>query len=229
MSESGDFDDDDFGDFEEGEVNQMETSNESRSQSIDSLISEILPKVDTGNGDELSRSEFKFDERSEKLFDTLLNTEEYPIQQMIWKHSMILKQLFLNLDIPIVENSFLTRQSLKNKDLKYDLKLYEDFKLDVPDFDKLGISDEEFKLILSNTNDQISQIDIINKDYKDLDSEQMNEEILKLAHVKQSLLKTLSAWNKQYDIIKSDNELFTNYIDNLVGNTQKFRRRNKPS
>lgn len=227
MSDSDGFDDDDFGDFEEGEMTQIEVPKVRNSKPIDDILAEILPKVELEDNQDNYRTEFTFDERSDKLLDNLLNTEEYPMQKMIWKQSMILKQLFLNLDIPIVEDSFLKRKNHINMDLDYNLKVDENIQLVIPDFDKLGISEEEFKQILANTNDQISQISITNKDYKDLDEGQIDEEIIKMGELKQSLLKTLSAWNKQYDIIKSDNDLFTSYIDNLVGNTQKLRRKNK--
>lgn len=229
MSDS-DFDDDDFGDFEEGEVlNEAISDISLKELSIAELIDEILPqrtKVEKDD-DATQITEFQFDSRSEKLFENLVNTEEYPLQQMIWKRSMILKQLFLNLDIPITEtDQFSRRKSHQKMDLDYDLNVNEEIHFDIPNFADLKLTEDQFKQILSKTDEQLSQLDAIKKEnYSEMTEEDASKEVLKLAALKQSFMETMSAWNKQYEDVKADNDLFTSYIENLVGNTQKFRRR----
>lgn len=219
MSDSETFDDDDFGGFEEGVVVETVGDAVKNSKSIAALIEEIVPKVAIEQND--AESVFKLDERSQKLFDTLLNTEDYPIQQMMWKKSMILKQLFLNLDIPVVENTFEAHQNHWEMGLEYDLQREEDIVVEVPSFDVLGLEESEFNDLLANT-------DVLLASIQDMrDKGMANAEACALTETRQRLVKTLSAWNKHHEALKADNELFTSYIDNLVGNTQKFRRQNK--
>ncbi|GMM27852.1 hypothetical protein DAMA08_005680 [Martiniozyma asiatica (nom. inval.)] len=222
--------DDDFGDFEQASFGSFEEPSSSpnfKSEPFDfstlpNLISSLFPEC----SDFTTESNFKFTDRSFELYSRL--TEDVETTHTIYKTSEIHKHLLINFGLPapkITETSVIKGRGLGLNEiyqLKYghlpgakDSASKEMLLAMVPKWDTLGVIEEEFKIIIADTDK------VINTPIDD------NSNVENLIYRKERLLRLLSAWNHQYDILKQDNELFTNYIENLVGNTQKLRRLNK--
>lgn len=258
-----DFSDDEFGDFEE--VDQTEPTVETSAspnlehtetisiydgnystneKHITELVDDIFKRIPP-EGDENDKNNkndninFRLDQRATKIYDQLI-MEEQNDQHIIWKKSMIFKQLMLNLDIPIektTQNSTsLTKSKHNNNNTEFhDLYEFqravkEDSDLEkiikqVPDFQTLGIekNSDEFIKKISDTTDILSnaqhQIDNIEGEKE--------QNLIKLVNTKKELLELLSLWDEKIEDLRVDNELFSSYVENLIGNTQKFRRSSK--
>lgn len=184
---------------------------------------------------------FEFDDREGKIFDQLI-TDDLPSTHIIWKKSMIFKQCMLNLDIPLDHINKITGVVTQPKgsnsntttefsDLyKIDKSMMENPELDillkqVPNFKSLNIikNSEELTTMLTNTTA------VITTAHQQLKEEAYDETayLMELTKTKKTLLDLLSIWNEKIEDTKADNELFSSYVENLIGNTQKFRRVNK--
>jgi hypothetical protein len=253
--------DDDFGAFEEGDFEEpvaaqlqpiIDNNNQdelltvyngdyySKKSKIDTILNNIFNDVD----EEVNQSNtdtFQFDERSRKIFERLITEEDEYISALIWKKSMIFKQLLLNLDIPeptITSKPVTKRPSLsiggdqlKNMyDLMNSVSLNDNFgKLlaEVPQFEDLNINknSEEFLNINNNTSTIISKAKIKIKENEQQDQPIDNKEYLTgLVIMKKELLRLVSIWDERMKDTKADNDLFSSYVENLIANTQKKRR-----
>ena len=45
-----------------------------------------------------------------------------------------------------------------------------------------------------------------------------------LVKIKEKLLEMVSCWDKRVSEVQTDSDIFSEYVENLVGNTQKLRR-----
>lgn len=231
--------DDDFGDFEEvdevgdviddsdpvvllpysGDFNHEESN-------IRMLIDGIFG-VEERDGVGLSRDvKFEFDERSGKIFERLIGEEEVS-SGFIWKQSVIYKQMLLNLDIDEKgDDRPQSSVSVGNAQIRnmYAMdKVEEDvsvgrIKCQIPRFETLGVinGSEEFNEVIDSTTTQLD-------DARRLVSEEECEIDVLLSR-KNELLKLASVWDERLREIQADNDLFTSYVENLIGNTQKIRR-----
>ena len=143
---------------------------------------------------------------------------------------MIYKQVLLNLEIePRAHVTYAKRQLPSANGSRKEFKnLYDFLKssstnaeldkllLQVPDFSQLGIDKdgEEYNQIINNTTSTISEAK------KLLRSGSVSE----LINLKERLLKLVSVWDVKSHDINEDNELFSSYVENLIGNTLKKRR-----
>lgn len=254
-SDSNEFEsDDDFGDFEEGEIidnvgnkdsleledntniyknGNMKVFNgdfESYKDNVIDLVNKMIGKSDkdkTSEDDSAAKC-FQFDDRSNKIFDRLVN-EETPFQSIIWKKTMIYKQLMLNLDIPTDTEPVKRNSESASSNFKviYDVETISNnpelsrLIKNIPKFDTLDI-DKKSEIYSKRINETDSQIEeIINISKND------DISLRTLITAKNELLELLSIWNEKLHDVKVDNELFTSYVENIIGNTQKFRRASK--
>lgn len=239
--------DDDFGDFEEVDQgdsgvysNDLSANKEGRIRSysgnfatIAADISQNLDKIfneSKGNSENEYKDIFLFDERADQIFNRLISEEDDYLSPFIWKQSMIYKQVLLNLEIePRAHVTYAKRQlPSANGSRKESKNLYDFLKssstnaeldkllLQVPDFSQLGIDKdgEEYNQIINNTTSTISEAK------KLLRSGSVSE----LINLKERLLKLVSVWDVKSHDINEDNELFSSYVENLIGNTLKKRR-----
>lgn len=239
--------DDDFGDFEEVDQgdsgvysNDLSANKEGRIRSysgnfatIAADISQNLDKIfneSKGNSENEYKDSFLFDERADQIFNRLISEEDDYLSPFIWKQSMIYKQVLLNLEIePRAHVTYAKRQlPSANGSRKESKNLYDFLKssstnaeldkllLQVPDFSQLGIDKdgEEYNQIINNTTSTISEAK------KLLRSGSVSE----LINLKERLLKLVSVWDVKSHDINEDNELFSSYVENLIGNTLKKRR-----
>lgn len=261
-SASSDFSDDEFGDFEE--VDQTELTEEPASTPnskeeetlsiysgnysaneirINELINDIFEGIPTKEEEKNTNdtSEFKLDERATKIYDQLI-MEEQNDQHIIWKKSIIFKQLMLNLDIPVEKATQLSTSSTKSKKNNNNTEFHDLYELQravkedsdlekimkqVPEFKNLGIdkNSHEFMKKISDTPEILlkAQDQIYNMEGE------KEENLTELVNTKKELLELLSIWDAKTEDLKVDNELFSSYVENLIGNTQKFRRSSKKS
>lgn len=239
--------DDDFGDFEEVDQgdsgvysNDLSANKEGRIRSysgnfatIAADISQNLDKIfneSKGNSENEYKDIFLFDERADQIFNRLISEEDDYLSPFIWKQSMIYKQVLLNLEIePRAHVTYAKRQlPSANGSRKESKNLYDFLKssstnaeldkllLQVPDFSQLGIDKdgEEYNQIINNTTSTISEAK------KLLRSGSVSE----LINLKERLLKLVAVWDVKSHDINEDNELFSSYVENLIGNTLKKRR-----
>lgn len=248
--------DDDFGEFEEVDQTEVESKvdeiiennneipfksisiyqTESANDNIIQLLDKIFTQKSSSEDKETTSDEFQLDERAEQIFERLTSKEEYALKPTIWKQSMIYKQLLMNLEIPqeviVTERDSMSAGSSSTKDL-YDFNetVLKDGDIErilsqVPSFGQLQIDkkSEEFGNRLSQTSASIANIK------QELTSDEESLEYLERLNAhKQQLLELLSIWNEHTEDVKQDNELFTSYIENLIGNTQKLRRETRMS
>ncbi|TID31028.1 hypothetical protein CANINC_000389 [Pichia inconspicua] len=236
--------DDDFGDFEE--VDQEEVPKisplmgkentalvhyyngdyENEKEAIDGLVSQIFGSHERESASQ--EYQFELDDRSEKIYERLI-AEDHSNTGFIWKKSVIYKQMLLNLDIE--ETETLTQQhrvtsahsNVTQFQNLYDLEQTADSENDmtrimqqVPDFKTMGtaLGGDEFNNMLDSTSETLQNA-------KEM---LVSDDIEVLANMKNKLLLLTSVWDEHMKSIKADNELFTSYVDNLIGNTQKMRR-----
>lgn len=256
--------DDDFGDFEEGDfeelgiipdptpieskysgelINAYDGDYESQQSKINDLVNSIFSvssDIDTDNVQSATVSNsftYKFNERAHKIFERLISEDDEYISAMIWKKSMIYKQLLLNLGIP--EYSSAPKVTLRpttshsNTEFKnmYDLmnslslnSELEKLLKQVPNFKDLNIDKKsnEFSNKINNSTSTISNARIKISSEEETESE--DEYLKDLIALKSELLNLVAIWDERMKDIKEDNELFSSYVENLIGNTQKKRR-----
>lgn len=182
---------------------------------------------------------FEFDERADKIFDQLI-IDDKPQQHLMWKKSMIFKQLMLNLDIPVEDINHITGTTLRpnsNSNISEFSDLYE-FERAIKenvDLEKLLKQIPEFKSMGIEKNGDIynqklTDTPIVISDAQAQINEQSQDEekyLVSLMNTKKQLLELLSIWDERLSDTRVDNELFSSYVENLIGNTQKFRRTSK--
>ncbi|GAV28253.1 hypothetical protein PMKS-001723 [Pichia membranifaciens] len=268
MSNGDASDDDEFGDFEE--VDQIESTEEKivlspklegqvspydgdyrkNEESMTHLLGNIFNEIaDTKlptkelaiDGTPPSTNQkFVFNERASKVFDQLISDDDRLTPHIIWRKSMIFKQLMLNLNIPIeninqisgnVPQTSSTNSSTEFRDL-YDRENtinvnseLENLLAQVPDFTSLGI-DKKSEILTDKITNTTSIITAAHHTIRK-HSEDDEGYLVELVAVKKNLLNLLSVWDEKMGDIRADNELFSSYVENLIGNTQKFRRVSK--
>lgn len=265
--------DDGFGDFNEAdddfefqkqelEMQIPETINDythDYNSSLNDLFNSIISKTQTQPLSKLENStninEFELNERCENIYSRLIE-DPMNVQFINWKKSIIRKQLYLTLNIPIdiTELSTSSTDSAKKQQQQQDTtdihNIYDASNLSIqsihsyliqsiPQFDKLNINDKEFNEIINTTTDKINEfnkslqsisffqkLDINMNHNQTLESNKLKTEIDKMIDIKSELLKISSCWDNKINISKKDNDIFSAYVSNLVENTQKLRRSN---
>lgn len=255
---------DDFGDFEE--VDQQEDTIPSQSDNIriyqgtysdnESNIKRLLTNIfnddlsdediDIKKSKQVTHNTFNFDERAGQIFERLKNDQDTLTGSIIWKKTMIFKQLKLNLDIPLenmTDPKFTNSPKIKEgsketigfKDLyEFGRTLpsncdIEKLMKQIPDFQSLDIdkTSDVYSDRLSNTVTVVQNAqDALKTDAENSDSN-LKDELKNLATIKRELLELVSVWDEKIKDTKVDNDLFSSYVENIIGNTQKFRRINK--
>ncbi|GMG20256.1 unnamed protein product [Ambrosiozyma monospora] len=203
----------------------METSKEQMNLILDDIFK--TSQFPTHSGQEPT---FHLSERCGTVFDRLTQ-EPRNLKQINWKKSLIKRQLFVSLQIPI-DLDELKPVANKKKSMS---KIYEqestkravnnDVLKMVPHFDTLKIDDKE--KILKETNRTLEEYFKKLQPfayYNSLPKEELQKKESELNSIKNELLELVSCWNKKEDELKSDNLIFSSYVENLVGNTQKMRR-----
>lgn len=199
---------------------------ENEKEAIDGLVSQIFGSHERESASQ--EYQFELDDRSEKIYERLI-AEDHSNTGFIWKKSVIYKQMLLNLDIE--ETETLTQQhrvtSAHSNGTQfqnlYDLEQTADSENDmtrimqqVPDFKTMGtaLGGDEFNNMLDSTSETLQNA-------KEM---LVSDDIEVLANMKNKLLLLTSVWDEHMKSVKADNELFTSYVENLIGNTQKMRR-----
>lgn len=180
---------------------------------------------------------FELNERADQIFERLTADDDSFLSLLIWKNSIIYEQVRLNLDIPQCTTNTVTpnHKNKSSENNSAELKsLYESLKSSpadsifgkllkqVPDFENLNIDIKgpEYAAKLNNTSVTLSEAHNLIKDTGSSDLEYLK----KLTGIKKELLELMSIWNQRTKVVKEDNELFSSYVENLIGNTQKIRR-----
>lgn len=263
-------DDDEFGDFEEVDQiepaeEKLDVSTELKKElslydgdyvkneeNITQLLGNVFNEIadtktsfgelesDTAGTASPTDQRFVFNERASKVFDQLVSDNDGLTPHIIWRKSMVFKQLMLNLNIPIentnnisgkVPQTGSTSSTTEIRDL-YDREStsnvnseLENLLAQVPDFASLGIDkkSEVFADKITNTTRIITEAHHAIREH----SENNEGYLVELVAVKKNLLNLLSVWDERMGDIREDNELFSSYVENLIGNTQKFRRVSK--
>lgn len=224
------------------EIEKYHGAFQDNSQRIHSLLSTFL-KIDntenkTGDLESPKDHQFILDDRASKIFESLLSEDDEARGMFLWKQSVIYKQLLLNLDIPETKHTVTmkrestsanTTTSTHTKDLydfteaKEEAEFIQNVKKQVPEFESLNLkkNTEEYQNVLEGTDTVLDESRLL------LQVETGENIVEELNNSKQKLLMLLSVWDEQAKDIKADNELFTSYIENLIGNTQKLRRESR--
>jgi hypothetical protein len=231
-------------DIRQDEIEIYNGDYESASEKISHLVSRMLKVTPEAEEEDTTIGEacqFKFDERAAKIFDSLVAEEDGSRRMFIWRQSMIHEQLLLNLDLSETKHNTTTMKrgctsanttnSAHTRDL-YDFSEAADetehvqiVRKQVPEFSTLNLdkNGDEFSRILSDTDSILTQAhNLLQKE-----GNETSDSVEKLIKTKQELVKLLSVWDERAKDVKADNELFTSYIENLIGNTQKLRRESR--
>ncbi|GME80318.1 unnamed protein product [Ambrosiozyma monospora] len=203
----------------------METSKEQ----INLILNDIFKNSHFPTHSE-QESKFHLSERCGTVFDRLTQ-EPRNLKQINWKKSLIKRQLFVSLQIPI-DLDELKPVANKKKSVS---KIYDQASTKgavdneilnmVPHFDTLKIDNKE--KILKETNRTLEEYFKKLQPfayYNSLPKDELQKKESELNGIKDELLQLVSCWNKKEDELKSDNLIFSSYVENLVGNTQKMRR-----
>ncbi|QPG77147.1 hypothetical protein FOA43_004551 [Brettanomyces nanus] len=239
--------DDDFGNFEETQQQrrsllEFDGDYEKHAETIGLLAQQMMKHMTLlEDRTEPQNSEIKLNDRCTSLYQRLV--EQSPNSQLInWKQSFIKRQLLLNLQIPInldelspPKGDSVRVPPIYGENVIDELSLEAETELlrQVPPFDSFGMSEGEIKTLLDDTDKEMEEV------YRKLQPvsyykvlAEKNPELLgaqqtKLIGIKQELLRLLACWDKKLTDDKADNKIFTSYVENLVGNTQKLRRSSK--
>lgn len=215
----------------------------SHANEIEALVKRIMNFDIKSEEEEKPESEVHgivLDDRCQKTYARLME-KPHNLQQLNWKKSFIRRQLLLNLQIPIDldEVSDRTQQQLEESRRKYKEDIEERkaiqkrLELQILPFKDVGISKEKAKTIIDDTD---AKLEIFYRDlqsvtyYKTLEKQkpqELKDAERRLANIKQELLVMISCWNERIKAAKADSDLFSSYVENLVGNTQKLRRDRK--
>ncbi|VEU23188.1 DEKNAAC104310 [Brettanomyces naardenensis] len=208
---------------------------ESHAELIQELVDRMMKSLTVSEKTAANSSQIELNERCKDLYYRLVE-QPANLQQINWKQSFIRRQLLLNLQIPInldeVSPSKEGHSSVSNIYGDQDgLQLIEAEVLrQVQPFESLKIDEEGRKKVLKETGLRIeelySQLQPFSY-YKGVarsNEEELGEHLGRLAGVKEELLKILACWDKELEEDRKDNEVFSGYVENLVGNTQKMRR-----
>lgn len=180
-------------------------------------------------------SEIQLSERCQALYNRLTQ-QPSNLQQINWKKSFIRRQLLLNLQIPINLDEIAPNmpQSGAYPDIKLNPKDRErmemTLKRQIVPFNDLKITSEQLNIVLKSTESQIEdfygllQPVSYYKAVSEQDPDRLEKEWEELVKIKEKLLEMVSCWDKRVSEAQTDSDIFSEYVENLVGNTQKLRR-----
>ncbi|ODV83192.1 hypothetical protein CANARDRAFT_100360 [[Candida] arabinofermentans NRRL YB-2248] len=207
------------------------------------LIGSIFPqKNKTNDGESIEDTQvdkFTLDERSESIYSRMIQ-EPHALRQINWKRSLIRRNLLLNLHIPIDLDEILPPVDKSRFSNIYDGRTIKEISKSreadllqlIPKFEKLNIDDSLKEKTIEGTNERINEIyskvqPLSYYEFLANDKETLSTKLEELKLMKEELIRLASCWSKNLEDIKLDNGLFSSYVENLVGNTQKKRRQNK--
>ncbi|KAG7890705.1 hypothetical protein KL936_001989 [Ogataea polymorpha] len=230
---------DDFGEFEEFEQPPQQSGADTFIFAPENgSVEELGHMIHSLLGSEPSSEpagDLKLNQRCQDVYERL-TLPPMNLQQVNWKRSLLRRQLLLSLGIPIDLDEVLPSGSKTRKS-----KLYDSNAL-------AGLKNNE----LSQLEERIAKLEIdkIEKD-KILESSaavlesvhqkvqpesfyrtaaqrgELESKARELESVRDELLKIACSLNLRLEELKQDNEIYSMYVENLVGNTQKRRREEK--
>ncbi|VUG17286.1 DEBR0S2_03136g1_1 [Brettanomyces bruxellensis] len=199
----------------------------------DNSVNDTIEQQDAINDD--YHSEIQLSERCQALYNRLTQ-QPSNLQQINWKKSFIRRQLLLNLQIPINLDEMAPKMSENDAypDIKLNPKDRErmemTLKRQIVPFNDLKITSEQLNIVLKNTESQIEDFYGLLQPvsyYKavcEQNPDRLEREWEELVKIKEKLLEMVSCWDKRVSEVQTDSDIFSEYVENLVGNTQKLRR-----
>ncbi|CDK26769.1 unnamed protein product [Kuraishia capsulata CBS 1993] len=210
--------------FEAPEVRITPPSN----QRIDLVMSEIFNESRT---DFDSKAKSVIGDRCRTLLDRLVQHPK--LIKPNWRKSLVRRQLFLELGIPIDLDEILnpsTERTITN--------IYGESELSSGKFDRVHSMLKDLDLSVTME----SGLKLEERTYQAVDETEMNLQtrfFFEESHIteadlsakiesmkshKSQLLILCKEWMNRRESVKSDNAIFESYIENMVANTQRFRR-----
>ncbi|ESW99486.1 hypothetical protein KL918_001579 [Ogataea parapolymorpha] len=230
---------DDFGEFEEFEQPPQQSGADTfifapENGSVEELSHMIHSLLGSDPSSEPA-GDLQLDQRCQDVYERL-TLPPMNLQQVNWKRSLLRRQLLLSLRIPIDLDEVLpsgskTRKSklydsnalagLKNNELSQLEERIAKLEIDKVEKDKIL---ESSAAVLESVHQKVQPESFYRAaaERGELDSK-ANE----LESVRDELLKIACSLNLRLEELKQDNEIYSMYVENLVGNTQKRRREEK--
>lgn len=228
-ADEDDDDDDDFGSFDDASIEEVTTAHENIFDSdpeqislyLNTVLLEILPTKPESQPIDTTLDLLNV--RSEELLSRLSErpTRKVIMNEHAWKRSVIRREMLLNLGIPLNLDEIKDGKPSFNEPVEQ----IKETDLNLPKFTDLNISTGELETLLQTTTDHLDSLNIQRAEYyRSISSEeklkkvksQLNEELEKLK-------KLYVSWLDNQSTLQRDNNLFQDYIENMVGNELKFR------
>ncbi|KAG7861723.1 hypothetical protein KL939_000744 [Ogataea angusta] len=230
---------DDFGEFEEFEQPPQQTGADSFIFAPENgSVEELGRMIHSLLGSVPSREpavDLHLDQRCQDVYQRL-TLPPVNLQQVNWKRSFLRRRLLMSLRIPIDLDEVLPSNSKTRKAKLYDnnalagLKNNELSKLEER-IAKLAIDKMEKDKILESSAAVLESVHqkVQPESFYRAAAErgELDSKAQELESVRDELLKIACSLNLRLEELKQDNEIYSMYVENLVGNTQKRRREQK--
>ncbi|KAG7841406.1 hypothetical protein KL942_001285 [Ogataea angusta] len=230
---------DDFGEFEEFEQPPQQTGADSFIFAPENgSVEELGRMIHSLLGSLPSREpavDLQLDQRCQDVYQRL-TLPPVNLQQVNWKRSFLRRRLLMSLRIPIDLDEVLPSNSKTRKAKLYDnnalagLKNNELSKLEER-IAKLAIDKMEKDKILESSAAVLESVHqkVQPESFYRAAAErgELDSKAQELESVRDELLKIACSLNLRLEELKQDNEIYSMYVENLVGNTQKRRREEK--
>ncbi|KAG7860054.1 hypothetical protein KL919_002759 [Ogataea angusta] len=230
---------DDFGEFEEFEQPPQQTGADSFIFAPENgSVEELGRMIHSLLGSVPSREpavDLHLDQRCQDVYQRL-TLPPVNLQQVNWKRSFLRRRLLMSLRIPIDLDEVLPSNSKTRKAELYDnnalagLKNNELSKLEER-IAKLAIDKMEKDKILESSAAVLESVHqkVQPESFYRAAAErgELDSKAQELESVRDELLKIACSLNLRLEELKQDNEIYSMYVENLVGNTQKRRREEK--
>ncbi|KAG7730099.1 hypothetical protein KL933_001179 [Ogataea haglerorum] len=230
---------DDFGEFEEFEQPPQRSAADPfvfapENGSVEELSRMIHSLLGSDPSSEPA-ADLELNQRCQDVYERL-TLPPINLQQVNWKRSLLRRQLLMSLRIPIDLDEVLPSGSKTRKSKLYDnnalagLKNNELSRLE-EQIAKLEVEKAEKDKILESSAAVLESVHqkIQPESFYRAAAErgELDGKAKELESVRDELLKIACSLNLRLEELKQDNEIYSMYVENLVGNTQKRRREEK--
>ncbi|KAH3668405.1 hypothetical protein OGAPHI_002159 [Ogataea philodendri] len=231
---------DDFGEFEEFDAAQPIEHDPALvfSPSTDSIARLQQSLHDTLNPLPLpspTEKTFDLDQRCQDVYSRLVHPP-MNVRQVNWKRSLLRRKLLVSLGIPIDLDEVLPSVAGAKMSKLYDQSALQGLQNNVnaeleTRISQVSVDETRKDEILSSSDSVLESIHsrVQPKSFYQAAAERgdIQEKTKELENVRDELLKLAACWNLRLEDLKQDNEIYSMYVENLVGNTQKRRREEK--
>lgn len=250
--------DDEFGSFDNGGDIKFDESimndEHAFSEKLDQVMDQMF-SIDSNAGHEHkyndSTTATAASDDTGLTIDKLLNERSNQVLQQLatlphlkpnnWIKLRIRHNLLINLGIPInldeisqeppmtlnhnhkIHSSHNRRRSINEEDINWQ-------EFQIPEFKDLNISNEQKDLLISRTNEILSNIETDNlnnssKSFLDSSDEvKLKEKLMQFQHNYNQLVELSSVWKYHFNDLKANFEIYESVVQNLIGYSQKQER-----